>query len=53
MEGAVLLLTKRQRRRDKSVVSDTKPVVKQPYSKIPTMIPKVDDAAMDELVKGI
>jgi hypothetical protein len=47
--GAVSLLTKRQRRREKSIVSDVT-LAKKHTSSIP---PKVDDLAMDELVKGI
>lgn len=47
--GAVSLLTKRQRRRDKSVVSN----VEHGYGKLPITLSKVDDSSMDELVKGI
>lgn len=63
VEGAVSLLTKRQRRRDKSIVSDAKPEAtpmahyggKPSYGK-PHVSPKLDDPghlAMDELVKGM
>ena len=57
--GAVSLLTKRQRRREKSIVSDVTVVKKHSCEKhscekhtssIPS---KVDDLAIDELVKGI
>ena len=48
--GAVSLLVKRQRRRDKSVVSDVKP---PSISKPPSAYSKIDGSTMDELVKGI
>ena len=52
--GAVSLLTKRQRRREKSIVSDVALVKKPTYEKHNSSIsPKIDDLAMDELVKGI
>ena len=52
--GAVSLLTKRQRRRDKSVASDVKAtVLPTTHSHGKPSTAKVDDSAMDELVKGI
>lgn len=48
--GAVSLLTKRQRRRDKSVVCDVKP---PSLSKPTNAFSKVDGSTMDELIKGI
>lgn len=52
--GAVSLLTKRQRRREKSIVSDVALAKKPTCEKHSAIIPpKIDDLAMDELVKGI
>jgi len=54
--GAVSLLTKRQRRRDKSVAINEKATTlptTHSYGKPSTTLPKIDDATMDELVKGI
>lgn len=54
--GAVSLLTKRQRRRDKSVAINEKATAlptTHSYGKPSTTLPKIDDATMDELVKGI
>ena len=54
--GAVSLLTKRQRRRDKNVASEVKTTVlpmTHTYGKPLTTNSKGDDTAMDELVKGI
>ena len=52
--GAVTLLTKRQRRREKSIVSDVALAKKPTCEKHSSSIsPKIDDLAMDELVKGI
>jgi hypothetical protein len=57
VEGAVSLLTKRQRRRDKPVVSDVKlemsPTMHNPSSSKPLLPAKVEDSAMDELIKGM
>jgi len=55
VEGAVSLLTKRQRRREKSVVGDVKSTVLPiaHSSGKPSIPPKVDDSAMHELVKGM
>lgn len=55
VEGAVSLLTKRQRRRDKSIVSEAKTEVcptLHSYVK-PSMPSKHENLAMDELVKGM
>lgn len=47
------MFTKRQRRRDKSVVSDVKPFVRQSYHKSSIALSKVDDLTIDELLRGI
>ena len=54
--GAVSLLTKRQRRRDKTATNDVKatmPPMTYTYGKPLTTNSKGDDVAMEELVKGI
>jgi hypothetical protein len=55
VEGAVSLLTKKQRWRDKPVVSDVKlemsTTTHNPSSSKPSLPAKVEDLAMDELVK--
>jgi len=48
--GAVSLLAKRQRRRDKSVIIDVKP---PSSSKSSNAFSKIDGSTVDELVKGI
>lgn len=53
IDGVVSLLTKRQQRRDKNVVNDVKPSVRQSYDKSSTSLPKIDNSIVDELVTGI